>query len=58
MEVIELRSKHFNLNEFTFQGEKNISFVLFCFVFPTALLIFKSQMDSAWLYFAVVIFLN
>lgn len=45
MEVIELRSKHFNLNELTLQG-KNV-LVLFCFLFPMALLIPKSQMDPA-----------
>lgn len=50
MEVIEFRSKHFNLN---FSREKNTS--LFCFIFPVALLILKSQRDPACLYFTVVI---
>lgn len=56
MEVLELRSRHCNLNEFTSRGEKCMSFVLFCFAFPMALLILQSQMDVGWLYFVVVTF--
>lgn len=49
MGVIEFGSKHLHLN---FSREKNTS--LFCFIFPVALLILKSQMDPARLYLAVV----
>lgn len=49
MEVIELRSKHFHLDA---TREKGTS--LFCFIFPMALLILKSQTGPACVYFAVV----
>lgn len=50
MEVIELRSKHFDLNA---TREKSTS--LFCFIFPMALLILKSQTGPACVHFTVVV---